>query len=86
MKRIYKYINTMYRPSFVMLTIGLSLFSAGLCAFAVTIRHEQLSGAQGFSLIYEPMLEDLLFPLIVLVAVTLTVDAAEREKRKKDRN
>lgn len=83
MKGIYRYINTMYRPSFVTLIFGLSMISAGLCALAVTLRQEQLSGTRGISLIYSSMLEELIFPLILLLAVTLAVDAAEREKRKK---
>lgn len=83
MKHIYKYIRTMYRPAFITLTLGLSLFSAGLGMFAVTLRQELLAGARGVSIIYSPILEELILLLIPLLITVFAIDLIERKKQEK---
>ena len=83
MKKIYKYISTMYRPAFITLTLGLSLFSAGLGTFAVTLRQELLAGARGVSLIYTPILEELILLLSPLLITVFAIDLIERKKHEK---
>ena len=83
MKKIYKYINTMYRPAFIALILGLSLFSLGLCTLAVILRQELLEGARGLSLIYAPMLEELIESLVPLLLTVFAIDLTERAKHKK---
>lgn len=81
MKNIKRYINTMYFPAFVALSIGLALFSIMLCALAINLRADILSGKSDMIYRYPQMIEKIVFPLYILLPVTFVVDMNERKKK-----
>ena len=81
MKKMKKYINSIYRPAFITLCIGLTLFSLTLCVLAVNLRMEILAGESDILFKYPKMLEKALFPLYILLPTTFLVDLNERKKK-----
>ena len=81
MKRFKLYINTFYRPAFIALCIGLAIFSLSLCIFATNLRADIIAGESDFIYKYPVILEKILFPIYILIPVTLIVDLNERKKR-----
>ncbi len=76
-----KYIETMYRPSYIALCIGLFIFSALLIATAVSLRYEMLLGESDLIYRYPKMIEKILFPLYIFVPITMIVDLNERQRK-----
>ncbi len=81
MKNFKRYVNTLYKPSFIMLCIGLGIFSLSMIIFASNLHTEILMGESDVIYRYPPMLEKILFPLYILFAVTFIVDLNERKNR-----
>lgn len=81
MKNIKKYFNTFYRPAFLTLSIGLALFSLTLCALAINLRADILAGESDVIYRYPKMMEQILFPLYILLPITFVVDFNERKKK-----
>ena len=81
MKNLRKYINTIYSPAFLILCIGLAIFSFTLCVLAVSLRAEILAGESDIIYRYPQMLEKVLFPIYILLPITFIVDLNERKKR-----
>lgn len=80
MRKIRNYINSIYRPAFIMLCIGLSIFSATICILAVNLRADMLAGASDVIYRYPQMIEKILFPIYILLPITFVVDLNERKK------
>ena len=76
-----KYINTMYRPAFLILCVGLSIFACSLLALAINLRMDMLSNQGGILHRYPQMLEKIIFPLYILLPVTFVIDLNERNKK-----
>lgn len=81
MRKFKKYINTFYRPAFLTLSIGLGIFALSLCILATDLHSEILAGESDIIYRYPKMLEEILFPLYILLPVTFIVDLNERKKR-----
>lgn len=81
MKSFKKYINTMYNPAFVMLCVGLTIFSITLCALAINLRADILSGKSDMIYRYPQMIEKVVFPLYILIPIIFVVDMNERSKK-----
>lgn len=81
MKKLKRYVNTMYPPSFYVLCIGLAIFVLLLIAIALNLRGEQLLGEINATLKYPKMIEQAIFPLYILIPVTLCIDLNERKKK-----
>ena len=81
MRKIRNYINSIYRPAFIMLCIGLSIFSATICILAVSLRADMLSGSSDVIYRYPKMIEKILFPLYILLPITFVVDLNERKNK-----
>ena len=80
MKKLIIYINTIYRPAFLVLCIGLAIFSITMCILAVNMRIDMISGASNIIYKYPKMIEKVLFPLNILLSVIWIVDLNERKK------
>ena len=76
-----KYINTMYRPAFLILCVGLSVFACLLLALAINLRIDMLSNQSGILFRYPDMLEKIIFPIYILLPVTFVIDLNERNKK-----
>lgn len=81
MKNFKRYVNTLYKPSFIMLCIGLGIFSLSMLILASSLRADILMGESDVIYRYPQMLEKILFPLYILLAVTFVVDLNERKSR-----
>lgn len=81
MKKITQYINTMYRPSYIVLCIGLAVISLASIAIAIHIRNEMLAGKSDIIYIYPKIIEELFLRVIVFIPTVLLVDLNERKKR-----
>lgn len=81
MRKIRNYINSIYRPAFIMLCSGLAIFSVTICILAVSLRMDMLSGASDVIYRYPQMIEKILFPLYILFAITFVVDLNERTNK-----
>ena len=81
MKALKRYINTMYSPSFYVLCIGLALFSILFGVIAINLRQEQLIGEINAAIKYPRMIEQAIFPLYILLPITICVDLNERKKK-----
>ena len=82
MKKIKFYINTMYVPAYWVLCIGLAIFSFTLCLLAINLRADMLAGESDMIYTYPKMMEEILFPLCILLPTTLAIDIKERSKKK----
>ncbi len=82
MKKFNKYISTMYRPSYIMLRAGLCLFSVGLILLSLDLRDAVALQKADIVGTYGAMLEELIFPMYILLPVTAAVDLNERKKKK----
>ena len=82
MKKFRIYINTMYRPSFLILCIGLAIFSLSLCMLAINLRADILAGESDIIYRYPKMIEEILFPSYILLPTTFAIDIKERSKNK----
>ena len=80
MKKVKKYLETMYRPSFLMLAAGLAVFSATLIYLSVLLRADLAAGDSDIIYRYPKMLESICLPLYIFLPVTLFVDLNERKK------
>ena len=82
MKKIRFYINTMYPPAYWMLCIGLAIFSFMLCWLAINLRADILAGKIDTIYTYPKMIEEILFPIYILLPTTFAIDIKERSKKK----
>lgn len=80
MKKLAHYINTMYPLSYHALATGLAIFAVSICIFALSLHGEILAGESDVIYRYPKMLEEILFPLFILIPLTLVVDFNERKK------
>lgn len=80
MKNFKIYINTIYKPAFITLSLGLSVFSLALCVFAFNLRADMLAGKSDVIYKYPQMLEQILFPIYILLPVIFVIDMNERKK------
>ena len=82
MRRIRLYINTMYPPAYLVLCIGLALFSIIICLLAVNLRIDIMAGESDIVYRYPQMINEALFPLYILLPTTFAIDTKERSKKK----
>ena len=82
MNKLKNYINSMYPPAFIVLSLGLAVFSLTLCILAVNLRIDFLLGESDIVYRYPKMIEEIIFPLYILFPVVLAVDTKERYRRK----
>lgn len=80
MKKLRKYFDTFYPPAFITLCVGLAIFSLTICVLAVNLRLEILAGKSDLIYRYPKMIEEVIFPLYILIPVILVVDLNERKK------
>ena len=80
MKKIKIYINTMYRPSFTVLCIGLTLIALILVGIALSLRAEILSGESDVIYRYPKFIEELIIRIAIFVPTVLLIDLNERKK------
>lgn len=83
MRKIKNYIETMYRPSFLMLGAGLAVFSASLIYLSLLLRADLAAGESDIIYRYPKMLEDICMPLYILLPTTILTDLNERKKNTK---
>ncbi len=83
MMKFRRYLATMYRPSYIFLTICLGTLAAAMLALALTVRAEMLAGTRGFVLTHGELLEKMLPPALFSTALALAPDAIERMKASK---
>ena len=76
-----KYIQTMYRPAYITLCLGLFVFCVSLVALAISLRQEILSGATDIIYRYPKMIEKILFPLYIFIPVVFLIDLNERQNK-----
>lgn len=81
MKRLIKYINSIYRPAFIVLCIGLAIFALSICILAVNMRLDMLSGESDILFKYPKLMNKVMFPLYILLFITLIIDLNERTKK-----
>ena len=81
MKAVKHYIGTMYRPSYIVLCIGSALFAISLLILSLSMHQEILAGESDIIYRYPKMLEEVLFPLIIFLPITLGIDLNERKKK-----
>ncbi len=81
MRKIRNYVNSIYRPAFLILCTGLAIFSATICILAVNLRVDILKGASDVIYRYPQMIEKTLFPLYILLPITFVVDINERKNK-----
>lgn len=81
MKNIKNYINTIYQPAFLILCIGLTIFSLSLGIFAFNLRLEMLNEKSDIIYRYPQMLEKILFPIYILIPTAFVVDLNERQNK-----
>ena len=79
--KLRKYINSIYKPAFVTLCIGLSLFSLGLCILAVNLRMDILAGKSDIIYRYPDMLKEIIFPIYIIIPMVFVIDLNERNKK-----
>lgn len=82
MRKFGFYINTMYRPAYFMLCIGLSVFSFMLCILAISLHADILAGESDIIYRYPKMIKEILFPIYILLPTIFAVDIRERNKNK----
>ncbi len=80
MRKIFHYINTMYPLAYNALWSGLALFASSIGIFALSLHRDILAGESDIIYRYPAMLEDILFPLLLLVPLIVIVDLNERKK------
>ena len=83
MKKVKKYLESMYRPSFIFLCVGLAVFSASLIHLALLLRADLAAGECDIIYRYPQMIEEICFPLYILVPIALLTDINERRKSQK---
>lgn len=81
MKKMKIYLNTFYRPAFLVLCLGLTVFSLTLITLSVNLHQEMLAGESDIIYRYPQMIEKILFPLYILLPTIFTVDMNERKKK-----
>ena len=81
MKKIKSYINTIYRPAFIFLCICLALFSLTLSILAVNLRTDMMEGKSDILYRYPDMLERIVFPLYISIAIIFVIDLNERKNK-----
>ena len=82
MKRLCKYIGTMYRPSFIILCIGLAIFSISLTALAVSLRADILAEEYNAIYTYKVIIKELFIRSAIFFPVILLIDFNERKKKR----
>lgn len=82
MKKISDYINTMYRPSFIVLCIGLTIVAVTMIILAVSMREDMLNGASDIIYRYPKMLEEIALRATVFFPAVLAIDLNERRKKR----
>lgn len=82
MRKLKLYINSMYTPAYLALCIGLAIFSLSLCLLAINLRIDILAGESDMIYRYPRMIEEILFPLYILLPTTFAIDIKERSKTK----
>ena len=83
MKKIFNYINTMYKPSFAVLCIGLSIIALTMIILAISMRNEMLAGASDIIYRYPKMLEEIALRAAVFFPTVMIIDLNERRKKAK---
>ena len=81
MNKIFHYINTMYRPSFIVLTIELTIISTALTLLAVSLRAEILAGETDVIYRYPKMIEELVLRATIFLPPVFLIDLNERKKK-----
>ena len=82
MKKISNYINTMYRPSFIVLCIGLTIVALTMIILAVSMREEMLNGASDIIYRYPKMLEEIAQRSAIFFPAVFIIDLNERRKKR----
>ena len=82
MKKFKLYINTMYRPSYILLCLGLAIFSLLLLTLSLNLHADIMAGKSDIIYRYPKMIEKITFPLYVLLPTSLAIDIHERNKNK----
>ena len=82
MKRLCKYIDTMYRPSFIILCIGLAILSLSLIILAVSLRADILAEEYNTIYTYKVIIKELFIRVAIFFPVILLVDFNERKKKR----
>ena len=82
MKKIFNYINTMYKPSFIVLCIGLSIIAVTMIILAVSLQNEILAGESDIIYRYPKMLEEIALRAAVFFPAVILIDLNERRKKK----
>ena len=81
MKRLNTYISTMYKPTFLLLVISLTVLSTLLLFIAVSLRQEILAGESDVIYRYPKMLEMILLPTAPTFPIIFAIDIKERKKK-----
>ncbi len=81
MKKIKRYFNTFYPPAFFTLCVGLAIFSITLCLIAINLRLDILAGESDMIYKYPKMIDKILFPVYILLPITMAADLNERNKK-----
>lgn len=79
MKNARKYFNSFYPPAFLTLCIGLAIFSLAITILAVNLHMDLLAEKTDIIYRYPKMIEEILFPLYILLPVIFVVDLNERK-------
>ena len=82
MKKIFNYINTMYKPSFIVLCLGLSIIAITMIILAVSLRNEILAGESDIIYRYPKMLEEIMLRAAIFFPAVILIDLNERKKKK----
>ena len=82
MKKLSKYIDTMYRPSFIVMCIGLAILSISLTALAVSLRAELLAGEYHAIYTYKEIIKELALRACIFFPVIVLIDFNERKKKR----
>ena len=82
MKKFKIYINTMSPYAYLLLSVGLTIFSINLCLLAINLRFDMLSGESDIIYRYPQMIKEIILPLYILLPTTFAIDIKERRKNK----
>ena len=81
MRKIANYLDGMYRPSFIVLVLGLGTIALSLGIIAVIMREKLLIGDISVIYHYPVLIEEIIFRGVLLLAVVFVVDFNERKNR-----
>ena len=82
MKKLSKYIDTMYRPSFIVMCIGLAILSISLTVLAVSLRADILAEEYNTIYTYKEIIKELFIRACIFFPVIVLIDFNERKKKR----